>query len=117
MRSQFSIFGALEDFNSKFSILLKTRGDRPRIVKPIQMELVDYEPGQYIDPSIQFSHEDAQQIMNEMWRAGLRPESGESTLAHIEAMKSTIKVLEKSHDTFLRIAEAQMVGANNAPNQ
>lgn len=52
------------------------------------VERKTYERHAYItDPGLHFTDEAAQQLFDELWRVGLRPRNGESSLAHVDALK------------------------------
>lgn len=51
-----------------------------------------YEEFEAMDgPSASLSESDAQQLMDALWKAGLRPRNGEGTLSHVEAMKAHLE--------------------------
>ena len=39
-------------------------------------------------PTLQIGRDDAQQLMNELWRIGLRPRDGAGSLAHVDAQRA-----------------------------
>lgn len=51
--------------------------------------------GRYVGPSAVLSDEDAQMLMDELWRAGLRPENGEGTDGHVNALKYHLEDMRK----------------------
>ena len=54
-----------------------------------ELTVTEHEPGAYIgEPTFSFSDDEAQQIMDELWRAGIRPNNGSGGIAHAEAMQS-----------------------------
>lgn len=58
------------------------------IARPAQIVFEDTEPGVYHEPFMRLSPEVAQRLIDQLWAAGLRPNSGEGGLAHVEAMKA-----------------------------
>lgn len=60
------------------------------VVEPI-------EEGSYVssDKGLHLSHDEAQQLMNELWRVGLRPRDGAGSLAHVEAQKAHLDDMRK----------------------
>lgn len=55
------------------------------------------EQGSYIssDKALHLTREDAQQLMNELWRVGLRPRDGAGSIAHVEATKAHLDDMRK----------------------
>lgn len=45
-------------------------------------------PGECIQPALQLDAQSAQLLLQALWDAGLRPNSGESSMAHVDALKS-----------------------------
>ncbi|WP_321951903.1 hypothetical protein [Paraburkholderia bannensis] len=65
---------------------------KPAAAKPI--EFADVEEGDYVEPALVLAHDTAQQMIDELWRAGLRPTEGAgsagqlaSTERHLEDMR------------------------------
>lgn len=57
------------------------------IVEPIQMTVSKKADGEWCPASMELKHDQAQQLMNELWRCGLRPKNGEGTSAQVDALK------------------------------
>ena len=75
-----------------YDVLIKL-GDS--IVQPVLMELKPMEPNVFLDPSLRMEYELAQKLLQALWDAGLRPNNGESSLAHVEALKCHLKDMQE----------------------
>lgn len=53
------------------------------IIEDLKLKLV--EQGEVVDPTFHLSFEDAQQLMDEFWKAGIRPSSADFTNETLEA--------------------------------
>lgn len=58
----------------------------------LQTEQFDHASIAPLDP-LQFSSEEAQQLMDALWQSGLRPSSGEGHTAHIQALHTNLNDL------------------------
>lgn len=47
------------------------------------------------DSGLRLSESDAQQLMDELWRAGVRPRNGSGALAHVEATHAHLEDLRR----------------------
>jgi hypothetical protein len=64
--------------------------DGPKVIR-FQLALEKVEEGTYIsgyDTGLYLTRDDAQQIINELWRCGMRPRDGSGALAHVEAQQA-----------------------------
>lgn len=61
------------------------------------MEMVQIKPGQFSDPTFRLNEPEAQELMDCLWRAGLRPKDASSGSEVIQAMKDHIADLRESH--------------------
>jgi hypothetical protein len=72
--------------NVAIAIALR-RVDQPLLsASPIQFSLVH--PGELIEPAINLTPEEATRLMDELWRAGVRPSSGEGNVGQIGAIQA-----------------------------
>lgn len=53
------------------------------------------EPGDYVEPSMHLSREEAQQLLNELWAVGYRPRDGAGSLAHVDAQKAHLEDMRR----------------------
>jgi hypothetical protein len=58
-------------------------------VDTVRQEVVD--PGAMWPKFMPLDSADAQALMNALWDAGLRPANGESSMAHVDAMKAHLE--------------------------
>ena len=64
------------------------------IAKPVVLEYEECERDGYIvEPTMRMPIEWAQQMINELWREGFRPNNGEGSVSQVESMKEHIKDL------------------------
>lgn len=47
------------------------------------------------EPTLSFEYEEAQQLINELWRLGYRPKDGTGAIAHTEAMQAHLEDMRK----------------------
>jgi hypothetical protein len=69
--------------------------DGPKVIR-FQRTLEKIEEGSYIsgyDTGLFVTRDEAQQLMNELWRCGVRPKDGSGALAHVEAQQAHMKDL------------------------
>lgn len=62
-------------------------GGRIFLTTQVQVTEKEAEPGISQEPTIRLSDAQAQQLINELWKAGLRPNNGEGSGQHTEALK------------------------------
>lgn len=66
------------------------------MVKPAVLEVEYIEKNTvYGPPTFEFSTEQAQNLMDELWKAGVRPNNGESSVSHVEALKYHLEDMRK----------------------
>ena len=46
-------------------------------------------------PGLQFTVEEAQELFDELWRVGMRPRNGESSMAHVDAVKAHLADMQR----------------------
>lgn len=80
-------------YNGAYAIHLRTRSGIVTDVKATIDNSNDL--GKYHGASMQLSDESIQMLFQAMWDAGLRPHSGESSVAHVEAMKNHLKDMQE----------------------
>lgn len=85
---EFNVFERPYLFGYEVFIRNTTMAGGTGIVKPIVMEVETVPAGQVIpsQPALTLDRFSMQSLMDAMWKAGIRPNNGESSLAHIEAM-------------------------------
>lgn len=57
---------------------------RPAIAKPVEFELQESD-GEYAPPALSLHRDDAQQLMDALWDAGLRPSEGSGSAGSLAA--------------------------------
>lgn len=70
--------------------------DGPKIIRFV-MHLEKHEPGNYVssDVGLYWTRDDAQQVINELWRCGMRPRDGAGSLAHVDAQTAHLEDLRR----------------------
>ena len=77
---------SFETFGFDLSIGLKSLSDNSMaVMEPVAFK--QYKDGQPLAPSLRFTNEEAQALMDEMWSAGVRPSNGEGNVGQIGAMR------------------------------
>ncbi len=77
----------------EFMVIQKLDGDRIAVGKPITMESV--EPGQaFGEPTLSLRHDEAQAMMDELWRIGLRPTEGSGSAGSLAATERHLKDMQ-----------------------
>jgi len=79
---------------------LKSEGKRYLLKHP---KLAEINRGDYTEPTILMSYESAQRLLDELYRIGLRPRNGSSSIAHIEALENHLKDFRKIAFNKLKI--------------
>ena len=70
--------------------------DGKRYILTTEFTQKELEPGYMIDaPTLRLAGDEAQQIMNELWRIGIRPKNGTGAVAHTEALEGHLADLRK----------------------
>lgn len=76
-------------------IELFIRKDKQAMAAPLTFK--DHEPGMVSDPALRISGDEGQQLMDELWRCGLRPSEGSgsagslaATERHLEDMRALV---------------------------
>lgn len=67
------------------------------VAKPVAFDLdkTAISVGRIIDPTMRIDTENAQGIFQKLWDMGFRPKNGESSMAHVEAMKYHLEDMRK----------------------
>jgi len=91
-------------FNVNFSPLMARyeffiRDHSGNIVSNVQfVQDENQDLGHYRNPSMALDEDDAQALLQVLWNAGLRPNNGESTVAHVGALKQHLEDMRKFAD-------------------
>ncbi len=97
-RIEQSIYRDTVDF-----LVLQEREFGQTVGQPTDIMMVDREPAQLCQPTLQIHPEEAQQIINELWRIGFRPKDGTGAVAHTESLQSHLDDLRKIAFHVLKI--------------
>jgi len=86
-------FIATEHFYDNYGVYGRVDG---KMIKQVQFEIdMDYKPGGFTEPMFSLPPEEAQKLMNELWKAGIRPHNGEGTNSQTEAIKYHLEDMRK----------------------
>lgn len=75
-------------------LFMQPFGRQMHAVRRMERELVEYTPGQCIEPTLVLELEEAQQLMQELWDQGFRPNNGAGSGAEADALKKHIEFAE-----------------------
>ena len=81
-------------FNGDYDLYIKDKFSTPTghtVVTSIRLTTEEFKLGTAYGPSASLSECDAQGLFDALWEAGLRPNSGESSKAHVEQLKQHLK--------------------------
>jgi len=70
-------------------------GDGDKVFTSLAISTEPMEEGTAYGPCTILTDEQAQKLLQALWEAGLRPNNGESSLAHVEAMKYHLEDLRR----------------------
>lgn len=68
-------------------------GDGHDIVRPLQMERIA--AGEYVAPAVTLAPDEAQQLMDELWRCGIRPTEGRGSAGQLEAVQRHLEDMRR----------------------
>ena len=86
-------FRIIKGFNHfGFDMLI---GTETHIAEPLIMNRHDHMSGVVIDPTMTIHEDSAQQLMDELWKVGIRPSNGEGNVGQIGALKSHLEDMRK----------------------
>lgn len=95
MREEISVHIAPTGWNDSYPVwLVHTDSEGKKRVAP-PCVFIETKEGESQAPSLNLSHDAAQELMNRLWNLGLRPRNGVGTLAHVDAMKEHIADLRR----------------------
>lgn len=80
-----------------FHVWCRMRDPDGHKVVGFQLTVEPMERDAYIsnDKALFLANDDAQQLMNELWRVGVRPRDGAGTIAHVEATRAHLEDMRK----------------------
>lgn len=81
-------------------------GDKP-LLYDLTITEREYSPGQLIRPTAVMTRQHAQQVMDELWRAGVRPNNGQGSMAQVEALQNHLADMQKISFSLLDKATSQ----------
>ena len=82
-------YARFSPFNQDYDLYIKDKFSTPTghtVVTSIQLVTEEFKLGTAYGPSASLSECDAQGLFDALWEAGLRPNSGESSKAHVEQL-------------------------------
>lgn len=72
-------------------MIQRNEGRRIAVAQPIIWKEEDLSPGYEIEPAISFTRETAQQFMDELWSAGIRPTEGAGSVGQLAATQKHLE--------------------------
>ena len=76
------------DFEGDIRIAILEDTNGKRYCTRAILERVEVIPGAVVDAAFKLDTDEAQQLMNELWRVGIRPKNGEGSNAQVNALKA-----------------------------
>lgn len=91
---------ATVDWMDKVSIILCERDYSSNciasIAEPVKFVMKRHEPGTLItDPTIDLSYQEARQLMDALWQAGVRPSEHKSTSGEVRRLEAHLEDMRK----------------------
>ena len=75
-------------------VLLERQAGRTMIAQPLTLR--EIKDGEYIaDPTMRLENDEAQMLMDELWRCGLRPSEGSGSAGSLAATERHLKDMQK----------------------
>ena len=81
--------------NSVDFLVLQDRPHDGTVGRPTEIMMVQAAVGVVLDPTLSIHPDEAQQIINELWRLGFRPKDGAGAMAHTEAIQMHLDDMRK----------------------
>jgi hypothetical protein len=85
--------------------LYQERGDRVSMAQPLLMD--DFSPELIPQPAFTLTNDDAQVMIDELWRAGLRPTEGNGSAGAMAAQGKHLDDMRKIAFNGLGLADAE----------
>lgn len=63
--------------------------------KAISVQMVECKPGDTVDPFLYLSREEAQNLVNQLYAAGIQPEQGKGSAGQLAAIKYHLEDMRK----------------------
>lgn len=97
-----------EDWDQGVAVYMRQRtaGQGAMTALPVVMQKV--EPGQLTQPMLRLDLDTAQQLMDELWRCGLRPTEGTGSAGSLAATERHLKDMQTVAMALLRKDGAQL---------
>jgi hypothetical protein len=100
------------DYAARIDLVLRKHvtGVSTAYAKPFVIEFEEREASRFAsEPTMALPMEEAKQLMQALWDAGVRPEYGNASGAHVAALQAHIKFAESVVDKVYSIADTQKV--------
>lgn len=96
MRKSIEFFVASLNYERAFGIMIRSTCDDPRMVGvAMPLEFTDQHPDMCIpDPTIKLTRDECQQLMDELWKVGLRPSEGSGSAGSLAATERHLKDMQ-----------------------
>ena len=91
----------------EIACIRRVAGMTTHYAKPMEMEWVEYADKFLIQPTLVLSFTQAAHLMQSLWDAGVRPESGHGSGAEASAMQAHIKLAENVTDRLFGLLDVQ----------
>jgi len=78
-------------------------GNRSHVTKPLIFEHVESSRGEIREPSLKLTEDQAQGLMNDLWRSGLRPKGNKNVEEELNAINSHLEDMRQIAFSRLKI--------------
>ena len=83
-------------------LITETTNGRRSVAKTVTLE--EMKPGEYCEPTMSIKHKEAQQLIDELWQAGLRPTEGTGSAGSLKATERHLEDMRKIAFNKLKIS-------------
>ena len=88
VRAEYSVFKdrvSLHFFDGK--------GEKAAVARPLVFDVIEF--GEFSEPAVSIKKSEAQELMDELWRVGLRPSEGSGSAGSLAATERHLKDMQK----------------------
>lgn len=82
------------DYQRYVGLAIFKIGDRDERLVAKELEFAEVDDGKYIEPSIKLRTDEAQLLMDELWRCGLRPTEGSGSAGSLAATERHLRDMQ-----------------------
>lgn len=83
-----------EPWNDGIQVAVLEKHPTGRVMHAERLTLHELTPGEYIEPTMSLRNDEAQMLMDELWRCGLRPSEGSGSAGSLAATERHLKDMQ-----------------------